>query len=272
MVQKARSTAEEILRKVIALQDGLVAYATGKAFKDPEYQNLRRELLAFGELKERLPKFVRQIRSLAQFWPFITKESDNYAGRREFIWDQFRPLIDQLEEQDLAPGVEPITVTLKAFDPEHVHGIWQKALNRRINDPEGAITAARSLLETVCKHVLDDSGITYAEGIELPKLWATAAESLNLAPSQHEEDIFKAILGNCQSVVNNLAAIRNRAGDAHGRGRKQIRPKARHAELAVNLAGAMASFLVETCKERAVSNPRSKMPKSFASKGYPEKH
>jgi hypothetical protein len=48
-----------------------------------------------------------------------------------------------------------------------------------------------------------------------------------------QEGVFKAILGNCQAVVNNLGAIRNRVGDAHGQGRRPVKPKARHAELAV---------------------------------------
>ena len=38
--------------------------------------------------------------------------------------------------------------------------------------------------------------------------------------------------------------------DARGRGPKPVRPAARHAALAVNLAGAMATFLVETWYER----------------------
>jgi hypothetical protein len=38
--------------------------------------------------------------------------------------------------------------------------------------------------------------------------------------------------------------------DAHGQGKLAIKPKARHAELVVNLAGAMASFLVSTWDER----------------------
>jgi hypothetical protein len=54
---------------------------------------------------------------------------------------------------------------------------------------------------------------------DLPKLYATAAEHLNLAPSQHTEVVFKSILGNCQSVVGNLAGLRNKLGDAHGQGR-----------------------------------------------------
>jgi hypothetical protein len=81
-------------------------------------------------------------------------------------------------------------------------------------------------------------------------LWALAAEQLNLAPQQHQEGLFKSILGNCYSAANNLAAIRNRIGDAHGQGRRQVKPKPCHAELAVNLAGTMAAFLVVTWGER----------------------
>jgi hypothetical protein len=139
---------------------------------------------------------------------------------------------------------------LADFDPENVRAVWQKALDRRLADPAGAITAARTLLETVCKHILDDLRIQYPDDCDLPRLWALTAEQLNLAPQQHQETIFKAILGNCQAVVGNLAAIRNRSGDAHGQGRRQVKPKARHAELAVNLAGTMAAFLVSTWKER----------------------
>ena len=118
---------------------------------------------------------------------------------------------------------------------------------RRASDPEGAITAAKTLLETVCKHILDhEPGITYGENDDLPKLYNAAAEILNLAPSQHSEKPFKSILGNCQSVVGNLASLRNKLGDSHGQGKKHVRPAPRHAELAVNLAGSMAMFLVAT--------------------------
>ncbi|MGD0462087.1 MAG: abortive infection family protein [Tepidisphaeraceae bacterium] len=42
----------------------------------------------------------------------------------------------------------------------------------------------------------------------------------------------------------------NRLSDAHGRRKTAARPLARHAELAVNLAGAMATFLVATLEAR----------------------
>jgi hypothetical protein len=59
-----------------------------------------------------------------------------------------------------------------------------------------------------------------------------------------------SILGNIHSVVRHLAEIRNKVGNAHGKGRKAVKPKPRHAELAVNLAGTMALFLISTWTER----------------------
>jgi hypothetical protein len=161
------------------------------------------------------------------------------------------PVSDRISEsQDRAPGVVPITEALEGSDPDHVHAAWQKALDRRVSDPEGAITVARVLLETVCMHILDEAAVSYPDDADLPKLWALAAEQLNLAPHQHQEGVFKAILGNCQSVVNYLGTIRNKIGDAHGQGRRPVKPKAPHAELGVNLADTMAAFLVSTWQEQ----------------------
>lgn len=244
---------ETWLDKAIRFQNGMIAHATSGGFDggDLAYKELRTLFASRSDTKPKLPDFVRRCSDLAQFWGFIKNEKPTYAERRTLIWDAFRPLIKYLEALDRAPGVAPITETLEAFDPEHVHAAWQKALDRRTADPEGAITAARALIETVCKHVLDDMGETYPADADPAKLWALAAEKLNLAPHQQQEQVFKAILGNCQSIVNNLATIRNRVGDAHGHGRRPVKPKPRHAELAVNLAGTMGAFLVSTWKERS---------------------
>lgn len=85
---------------------------------------------------------------------------------------------------------------------------------RRAEDPAGAITTARTLLETVCKHILDDLKEEYPTDADLPKLYKITAEKLNLAPSQHSAAVFKQILGGCTSVVEGLGALRNRLGSA----------------------------------------------------------
>jgi hypothetical protein len=73
---------------------------------------------------------------------------------------------------------------------------------------------------------------------------------LGIAPSQRTEQIFKQILGGCTSVVEGLGALRNRVSDAYGQGLNKIKPASRHAELAVNLAGSMALFLISTWDSR----------------------
>ena len=108
-----------------------------------------------------------------------------------------------------------------------------------------------STLRLYASTLLDDTGNSYDHKADLPKLWKLCADELNLSPSQHSEEVFKTILGNCQSVVNSLGAVRNRIGDAHGQGRRPVRPKPRHAELADrSLAGTMAAFLVATWQDR----------------------
>ena len=146
----------------------------------------------------------------------------------------------------MQPADELISEVLSSFDESSVHNAWEKALERRASDPEGAITTAKTLLETVCKHIIEEAGGSYGRNDDLPKLYATAAEHLNLAPDQHAEKVFKTILGNCQAVVGNLAGLRNKLGDSHGQGKRYVKPQARHAELAVNLAGSMAMFLIST--------------------------
>ncbi|SUE44293.1 abortive infection family protein [Roseomonas gilardii] len=240
------------LDRATLLQNGLVAHATGGTFDggDAAYKELRLIFAQRADTKAKLPDFIKRCSDLAQFWGWIKYEKPSYAERRQLIWGAFRPLIGYLEGLDSTPGTAPITDVLEAFDAEHVQAAWQKALDRRASDPEGAITAARTLLETVCKHVLDRAGVTYPDDADLPKLWGLAAESLKLAPSQHHEESFKVILGSCQQIVNRLGTLRNRISDAHGQGSRPVRPKPRHAELAVNLAGTMAAFLVATWQEQ----------------------
>jgi hypothetical protein len=245
-----------LLEKLEKLQGSYIGTATDDngSLEAGDFARLRTEILTNTQIRNQIPDIVRKYRDQSQFWQFIKHKFAHYAERHQYIWAEFRPLFDFLEAQDRSPGVQPISETLQAFDPDNVHAAWQKALDRRTTDPEGAITAARMLLETVCKHILDGDGRTYPDNVDLPKLWALTAEGLNLAPHQHQEDVFRTILGNCQSVVNSLGAIRNKIGDAHGQGRRPIKPKPRHAELAVNLAGTMASFLISTWQERKLSN------------------
>lgn len=149
-----------------------------------------------------------------------------------------------------SPADAAISTALKTFDPDDIHPRWLSAMDRRENDPLGAITLARTLLEDVCKWIIDEAGQSWAEKDDLPVLYRKLAQILKLAPSGHTEEIFKQILGSCQSIVESLGSLRNKLSDAPSPGPKRVRPAPRHAELAVNLSGTMATFLISTWRAR----------------------
>jgi hypothetical protein len=242
-----------LLDRAKRLQDLLIGQATGVEGTDAEYVPLRRELLDHPRTKTRVPDCVRKCRDLTQFWQFIKPKFATYAERRQFIYAQFSELLDAVESQRDELIVHSDQKLLAKLSSEVVQTVWSRALDRRDSDPEGAITSARALLETVCKHILDDLEIAYEEAADLPKLYRLTAEGLQIAPSQHTELVFKQILGGCTAVIEGLGALRNRLGDAHGGGRRQVRPAARHAQLAVNLAGSMTAFLVATWESRQIT-------------------
>lgn len=239
-----------LLDQIETLQELLVSHATGGSENDAEYGRLRQMLLSNAALDPLVPDFLRRCRNLLQFWQFIKSRFGTYAERRHYVWEEFRPMWDALERGASAPSDMLVSGALKMFDASHVQAAWAKALDRRSSDPEGAITSARTLIESVCKHNLDEARVSYEDGADLPKLYKQTAEILNLAPSQHTEQVFKQILGGCTAAVEGLGTLRNRLSDAHGKGKTGTKPAARHAELAVNLSGALATYLLATWDAR----------------------
>ena len=229
------------------MQNMLVERATGGEGNNFHYGQLREHFLSNPALSNLIPRGVKVNRNLDQFWQFIKQKYGSYAERKTYIWGEFNGLLEFLESKHTLPLEKTISEFLKNFDSDGVHFAWNKALERKATDSEGAITISRTILESVCKHILDAKGIEYnSSKIELSELYKTTAKELNLAPKQHGEQVFKQILGGCSAIVNGLGTLRNKLGDAHGKGKSPVKPNARHAELAVNLAGSMALFLIQT--------------------------
>lgn len=239
--------------RVKLLEQLMVAKVGGEHDADGElYEKLRKLVLRDPGMPGLLiPEVLRNHRDFDHLWSFAKSFHSSWEPRRRHVRDEFARLLNYLEQTELAaPSDHGVTSVLTSFDEEGVGLAWQKALARRASDPAGAVTAARTLLETVLKHVLDDANLDYAETDDLPRLYRQVAERLNLAPSQHVEPVFKQVLGGCTAVVEGLGAVRNKVGDAHGSGRRPVNVGERHAHLVVNLAGAMATFVLETWRER----------------------
>jgi hypothetical protein len=122
--------------------------------------------------------------------------------------------------------------------------LWDKANDRLLDDAEGAITAARSLLESTCKLILRELKVPYSASSDVPKLYDDACRALGMAPGGQLDPSFRAVFSSTYTVVQSVTEIRNKYGDAHGKESASPRPSGAEAELAVHLAGAVSCFLV----------------------------
>lgn len=248
-------TNVELAEKVETFQNLLISWATGSPWDEAEYKNLRDELLATSPTRDIVPRFLHYCGDMRQFWHFIKGISPQYKGRREYLWAEFKPVIDglRLSSGSISPSDNSITEVLSRIDSDFVHEAWQTALRRRFEDPGGACTAARSLVETVCKHILHQAGISYDDNADLPGLYHLTSKTLNLAPGKRSEPVIKRTLGGIVVVIEGIGSLRNILGDAHGKSTKSENPDARHAELSVNVAGALCTFLIATWESQKQS-------------------
>lgn len=112
-------------------------------------------------------------------------------------------------------------------------------------DFSGAITSARSLTEAVLIGIEKDldAGAPSYDG-DLVKLFKRVQKLLNLEPERKDiAEPLRQILSGLTSIVNGLAAMRNKMSDAHA---ASYRPSRHHAKLAVYAATTLADFLFET--------------------------
>jgi hypothetical protein len=233
--------------RVFHFTNALRALATNGGLGDIVFEVERQWLLEQPDLKKLIPKFLHLCRSGTDFWPYIKGVSPTYQGRREHIKEIFEPMLAYLE----AGNDSPVTESLKeVFDHDALTGAWHKALERKDLDPDGAITVARSIVESVCKHILDDLQVSYTDKDDITGLYGKVAKELKLSPDQDLDAVLRQVLSGCHSIVSGLAGLRNKIGDAHGQGKRARKAKPRHAELSINIAGALSMFLLRTYRER----------------------
>ncbi|MGA7563784.1 MAG: toll/interleukin-1 receptor domain-containing protein [Desulfobaccales bacterium] len=87
----------ELFEKVESLQNLLISRATGGEAYDEQYKNLRNILLKNPLLGENLPRFVKTCFDLNQFWSFIKNKFGSYRERREYLWNEFKPVLELIE-------------------------------------------------------------------------------------------------------------------------------------------------------------------------------
>lgn len=229
--------------KAEALLNVLTEAATGGDRHDSLFSDLK---LFFSEssYKKHLPEWLNGIWSLNLFWSFIKPKFDRYSERRGFLGEEFTPLLNACQGTHSILSLQ--SGVIADFSSTGLNDCWRKMLERVESAPDGAITMARTTMETVLKHLADELGESYSAQEDFSVLYKKVAKKLNLSPDSHTEEVFRSILGGYSAIAGGLGRIRNLYGDAHGQGAKPLRPAIRHARLAVNASATLSLFLIET--------------------------
>ncbi|GAA6187920.1 abortive infection family protein [Litorivita sp. NS0012-18] len=136
-----------------------------------------------------------------------------------------------------------------------VESEFSRAFDNIENDPEAAVTAACSMLESVFKSIIKARGLDLPKSMEIKALYRVAREPLGLSPdigikdTQIEADV-RDILSALGNAIKGIGALRTHAGTAHGRERGFRRLDPRIARLSVNSASSIALFMVETWEKK----------------------
>lgn len=121
-------------------------------------------------------------------------------------------------------------------------------------DPAQAISSSKELVESLCKIILERSGIPHSNDDDLPKVYRKVAEALllnaesvaaNVAASQTSQKILRTLV----TTVQCLSELRNELGLGHGRSTSSAAIQ-RHARLAFNATVTICEFLLDTWHER----------------------
>ncbi len=123
---------------------------------------------------------------------------------------------------------------------------FERASSKAEKEPREAVSAAANILESICKHYIEEQGLPMPAKQVLGDLWSTVRKDLGFDPSQVADDDLRGILSGLIQVVQGLAAFRTHASSAHGAGPKAYRLAPRHSRLAVHAAHTVALFILET--------------------------
>ena len=174
---------------------------------------------------------------LTGFSARLQKEAEDIAGRTK--------IVDQLTNAPASAIALPLESVAERLGYGRVVDDWRAAQEEVQANPDGAITAACTLVETVCKHILGDMKETLPADQSIHHLYKAVTKKLNLDPADQAEAEMRKLCGGLATATQNIGAVRTKMGDAHGKAAHFVEPVTSLARLAANSAGILATFLME---------------------------
>lgn len=169
-----------------------------------------------------------------------------------------------VEEGKGVPVLSELAGLSEVIDFDTVSRDLERALTSAATDPEDAVTAACSTVESVCRSILVELGEPLPAKKDVQGLYNAVKQPLGLSPDRSDIDPLIAndvrqVLSGLTTVIGGVGALRTHGGDAHGREKGFARVDARIARLSIHAASTAALFLIETWQRKF---PERQLPKS----------
>lgn len=188
---------------------------------------------------------AQSIRDNADIWAVFEMMMSSYAKPASMTggWDW--PPVSHLMNSPLHEVPSIISMCPSALED------WKKAHERLMRDPAGAITSARSMLESTIKWIHHQKQVPPPsnDGSTGRKL-KECFRLLGGEDNDFEKPGIKLMVSGMETAANGLDFARNAMGDGHGKAPDAPPANSRIARLAVSMATAVTTFLLATYESR----------------------
>ena len=171
------------------------------------------------------------------------------------VESQFFEMVSRIEAGFAPPVLGSLSDAAQTLNFDTVTRDLDRALASAKTDPEDAVTAACSTVESVCRSILIELGVGLPEKKDIKGLFAAVRKPLGLSTDRADldpliADDVRKVLSGLATVVEGIGSLRTHGGDAHGRERGYARIDRRIASLAIHSASTVALFLIETWQRK----------------------
>lgn len=146
----------------------------------------------------------------------------------------------------------PATPALEQVGREYLTRMFEEAQKEIVEgNYDSALTKARTLLEECFCYVIEQKGEEPLKKGEIGNLYKQVKDLYNMHHDGKTDERIRGLLSGLANIVSAVAEMRNKAGDAHGRGTQRLTVDIYHARLCVNSAITMAEFVLSVAEHAA---------------------
>lgn len=187
-------------------------------------------------------KVVKRYDDLTRYYEFnyALQLKENPAQRQQL--QQLKTILNKYRGDGVSLSSVP---AIRKVDYAYIREISSRAQKDIENaDYDSALTKARTLLEEVFCHVIENRGEKPGRTGEIRNLYNQVKNLYNMHQDPETDRRINALLSGLEKILTAITEMRNGSSDAHGVGSRRINIKAHHARLFVNASQTMADFIL----------------------------